>query len=221
MASEDSILKLYLSIGDAERQLNTIQNQYRLLASTWMIASLGGIGFVLKSSASDGWAVDLEKTFVCCLIALSGAVSILMLWLVDIGVYQRLLSQYFNEGMAMEQGEPWLPQMRNQTRREFKGKLSRIISFYYIGLFVFLSAVACIFMAKSSTTVMFGIQPAGWVRVILAVNAILILWILWSVRPTRVVGPSKKKIEDPLSVDDRTEDYQKRAERRLLRHSQK
>ena len=130
MPTEDTTVKLYLSIGEAERQFNTIQNHYRLLASTWTLASIAGIGFVLTKTLSPD--LETEKYLVCSAIAFSGAVSILILWVVDVRVYQRLLGVYFNEGMAMEKGGKWLPQIRNQTRGEFKGWVPRLISLYYI-----------------------------------------------------------------------------------------
>ena len=46
----------------------------------------------------------------------------------------------------MEQGVKWLPQIRNQTRGEFKGWVPRLISLYYILLFAFLWATMCLFM---------------------------------------------------------------------------
>jgi hypothetical protein len=90
MASEESLVKLYLAIGETERHFNTIQSNYRLLASTWTLACLGGIGFVLTS---EKITIPLERPLICLGIALSGSVSILILWLVDIRVYQRLLSR--------------------------------------------------------------------------------------------------------------------------------
>src|SRR5437660_9387633 len=135
MASEDSLVKLYIAIGDAERHFNTIQSNYRLLASTWTLACLGGIGFVLTTQQIN---IGFERPLICIGIALSGALSILILWLLDIHVYQQLLSEFYNEGRVMETAMPWLPQVRLQTRRRFKGRLARAISAFYVLLFAFL-----------------------------------------------------------------------------------
>jgi hypothetical protein len=210
---EETILKLYLSIGDAERHFNTIQNGYRVLASTWTLAALGGIGYVLTSRRS--LSIDVEKQLICCAVALSGAASILMLWLVDIRVYQQLLSQYFNEGMAMEAGEPWLPQVRNQTRRAFKGKLSRYISVYYILLFVFLLVIACIFMILSPTIASSKTGSVLYVSIAVGVGLILMWAILASVSPEKITG-SKKPPDDLHSLEMRTLHYQATARARAL-----
>ena len=137
---KEIISSLYLSLGEAERKLNEVQNTYRALASTWMLATVYAIGYVLSTESLK--VNNVDKDLVCWLLALAGAVSIVVLWLLDMRVYQRLLSRYFDEGRAMEIGEPWLPQVRNQTRLYFKGWLPLIISTYYVLLFVFLWAVA-------------------------------------------------------------------------------
>jgi hypothetical protein len=155
MASEESLVKLYLTIGESERHFNTIQSHYRLLASTWTLACIGGIGFVLTS---EKISISLEKPIICFGIALASSVSILILWLIDIRVYQQLLSMFYNEGRVMEAVLPWLPQVRQETRLRFRGSLPRLISWYYVSLFVFLCGIAIIFSLLSKG-LDFGYHP--------------------------------------------------------------
>ena len=191
-------------IAQRRRAAFTIQNAYRRLASTWTLACLGGIGFVLTKPDATGF----ENYLACGLIALSAAVSIFVLWLVDIRVYQELLAQYFNEMMAMEQGEPWLPQVRNQTRRAFKGRIPRRITLFYALLIGFLWVVACVFFALSKAA--HNIGPLLSV-VMVPIGAGSIFAILWLARPTRIApGP----IEDPQTVAQRTAAYEKMAAQR-------
>jgi hypothetical protein len=198
---EESVVKLYLGIGEAERHFNTIQSAYRLLASTWTLAALGGIGYVLTSRRSLG--IEVDKQLICGAIALSGAASILILWLVDIRVYQQILSQHFNEGMAMEAGEPWLPQPRNQTRRAFKGWLAIYVSIYYILLSAFLLAVACLFLVYSPMAMARTIGPVPWFAIVTGLVAILIGWILWSQRPKKII-----RNDGTISFEDRKKHYE-------------
>jgi hypothetical protein len=169
MASEDSLIKLYIAIGDAERHFNTIQSNYRLLASTWTLACLGGIGFVLTTQQIN---VGLERPLICIGIALSGALSILILWLLDIHVYQQLLSEFYNEGRVMETAMPWLPQVRLQTRRRFKGSLARAISAFYVLLFAFLCLVAVGFIFLSEETKKLSIGREGCAAIVIALCAV-------------------------------------------------
>lgn len=194
MASEESLVKLYLAIGETERHFNTIQSNYRLLASTWTLACFTGIGFVLTSTTLP---TTLDRELICIGIAFSGSVSVLILWHVDIFVYQRLLSAFYNEGRVMEAMLPWLSQVRNETRRTFKRTLSRSISLYYVLLFAFLCVVAIIFSVRSNG-IDFGYHPisAGpvkighvvigrwWCTAILGIYCVLTsCWLLWRVWP--------------------------------------
>jgi hypothetical protein len=201
MASEDSLVKLYLSLGETERHFNTIQSNYRLIASTWTLACLGAIGFVLTSRKL---AIALDRPLICLGIALSGSVSILILWLVDIRVYQQLLSMFYNEGRVIEAALPWLPQVREQTRRTFKGRLARAISSYYVLMFAFLCAVAIVFIFLSDKipfvigpfsdgSARFG--PVSFDRwrcagIVGMYCLICCGWVLWEVRPEKLLRGS-------------------------------
>jgi len=202
MASEDSLVKLYLAIGETERHFNTIQSNYRLLASTWTLACLGGIGFVLTS---QGINIKIERQLICLGIALSGSLSILLLWLVDIHVYQQLLSMSYNEGRVMETVLPWLPQVRHQTRRTFKGRLSRAISLYYVLMFSFLCVIAIVFIFLSDEIEKSSIGAWRWALIVDILWVIGVSSVLWNVRPEkRTLG---KFVEDAHSEKKRIEEY--------------
>ena len=201
MTSEDSLVKLYIAIGDAERHFNTIQSNYRLLASTWTLACLGGIRFVLTTQQIN---IGLERSLICIGIALSGALSILILWLIDIHVYQRLLSEFYNEGRVMEAAMPWLPQVRLQTRRRFKGTLTREVSVFYLLMFVFLCLVAVGFIFLSEETKKLSIGRAGCAAIVIALCAAGASWVLWNTRPGKItnktvpedVHPHERRVQD-------------------------
>jgi hypothetical protein len=94
-------------IGEAERHFNDIQARYRVLASTWLLASFAGIGFVLTRLE-----VPEEKDLFLCLIAAGGSIGVLIIWLLDILGYHRLLGAYFVEGLRIELENQNLPQIR-------------------------------------------------------------------------------------------------------------
>jgi hypothetical protein len=207
---KEIISKLYLSLGEAERKLNEIQNTYRTIASSWMLATMGAIGFVLSTKSFE---VGINQYLVCWLLALAGAVSIVVIWLLDMRVYQRLLGRFYAEGRAMELGEPWLPQVRDQTRRYFKGRVPLIISIYYVLLFAFLWAVACFFLGWSQEI------AKGWHRVAMAIAMALLgagvaAWIPWIERPKSNTGEPPSKWPDPIPDEKRAEDYARRRKER-------
>ena len=210
---KELIKALYLSLGEAERKLGESQNTYRTLASTWMLATMAAIGYVLSTKPIEE-KIGIDLYLLCWLLALAGAISIVVLWLLDMRVYQRLLGRFYAEGLAMERGEPWLPQVRNQTRLEFKGWLPLIISIYYVLLFAFLWLVACFFLSWSE-----AIAVGGWCRLAIAIGmalpgAAVAACILRRERPSANTGEDLSKLGDPISVDCRAKDYERRREKR-------
>ena len=93
-------------IGESERHFNNIQAKYRLLASTWLLASFAGIGFVLR------FIDPPDKDLFICLVSSGGSIGVLLIWLVDILGYHRLLAAYFLEGLRIELENQNLPQIR-------------------------------------------------------------------------------------------------------------
>jgi hypothetical protein len=143
--SKTEIVALYNAIGTVEGQLGSAQSSYRVLASTWLLACLAGIGFILKD-LPDPPELPIKPYDVCAGIGIVGALSIILLWVMDICVYQRLLTVNFVAGMKMEGGNPWIPQIRSTIRTDFGGQLPRIVSIYYALMFGLLFTIGFVFL---------------------------------------------------------------------------
>jgi len=137
------IFKLYSELGSIERHSSGVQSQYRVLASTWMLAVFAGIGFVI----SKEFSFDIPKQYFVIAIGFAGLAGLLLLWVLDLMFYQRLLDPAYIEAMKFESAHDWLPQTRNNIRRLLQGKGLRIVLSYYIAL----------------TEVMVFICGAGWI----------------------------------------------------------
>ena len=61
----DHLMGLYKSIGETEAHFNRIQAQYRLLSSTWLLASVGACGFVLAESVNFAVHPTIIAGFIC------------------------------------------------------------------------------------------------------------------------------------------------------------
>src|SRR5262249_13324069 len=95
----DQRLELYKELGTYERHFNTVQGTCRTIASTWLLATIGGIGFVLGSTFNS---TIIDFRLAGALIASAGAVGIFLLWLLDVKVYHRLLLAVFDEAKTLE-----------------------------------------------------------------------------------------------------------------------
>jgi hypothetical protein len=133
--SPEVIREFLAECGAAERHFNEIQARYRALASTWLLATFAGIGFVLSAESFD---LPVPRLFVVAGIALAGTVGLVLLWNLDVRVYHRLLDAYFWEGLRLESRNPWVPQVR-QRMLDFtndRGVLPRVNVFYIAGVAV-------------------------------------------------------------------------------------
>jgi hypothetical protein len=126
-------MSAYAHIRVFESDCDRSQNQIRTAASTWIISAIAGIG-IAYSGHTPVWITPDLITSVVCLLA---TVGLWLLWIVDQGVYQRLLHSAFAYGMAVEARNPDLPQIRT-TMYLFNGDIGWELSVYYFGpLFAF------------------------------------------------------------------------------------
>jgi hypothetical protein len=120
--------KFAAELMSAERHFNSMQNHCRTMASTWLLAAFGGIGFI--------HAEKLERAdLLAGVVAIAGAFGILLLWVLDVKVWHRLLLANYMEGRALEKANNWQPQVRTRLG-EYRGLPVRvhISNFYAAGV---------------------------------------------------------------------------------------
>lgn len=128
-SGKEIVLQLLNHIGDQEKHFNGLETQYRLLASTWLLACFGGIGFLLQSEKK----IVIEPWILTGFIGLIGSIGIYLLWIMDIKVYHKLLHCVFIEGIKLEQKHDWLPKMRTEMLiSQETGEVTASTGLYYI-----------------------------------------------------------------------------------------
>ncbi len=132
MEERDLVWKIYAELGATERHFNGLQSHYRTLASTWLLAAFGGIGFVLTTELSF---VAVPAELAVALIGVAAAAGLYLLWMLDLLVYHRLLDAAFIEALRLEERHAWLPQVRTGMMRLHgaRGVLHRVRVFYLAG----------------------------------------------------------------------------------------
>lgn len=117
-------------IGLAERHFNEIEARYRLLTSTWVLATFTGFGFILKT---DG--LPFAKEIIICAIGIASSIGVQLLWIIDQLVYHRLLDANHVEGFKLELKNPDLPQVRRNMFKMFQSVngVTFHVRFYYLG----------------------------------------------------------------------------------------
>src|SRR5215216_5478081 len=140
---KELVWKMYMEIGEAERHFNQLQHQYRLLASTWLLATFVGMGYVASSLGETSedlhWLVS-NRGLLIALIAVCGAAGITLLWLIDIKIYHQLLDSFFVHGLKLEAEHKWLPQIRTTARatQGGRGVLGYVVWFYVVSIVILL-----------------------------------------------------------------------------------
>lgn len=118
----DLAATLLAEISRSEQHFNTLEADYRKLASTWLLASFAAMGFVATSRD-----LPLPAGITIFVIALGTSLGVQLLGIIDLLAYRRLLLAYFLEGLRLENKNPELPQVRsNMLAQGSTGKLVRL-----------------------------------------------------------------------------------------------
>ena|ERR1700674_537586 len=156
-------------IGLQERAFNTLQATYRTLASTWLLATFGAVGFVWSSRAVVTLPVPIEV--VVLFIGVAGAVGITLVWLLDLMVYHRLLEVVFWTGLAVELEHAEIPPMR--IHMYALGAVTPHVKLFYLAMLAAPLTIATFGAAWSAHLVSTGAEPL----VVIIGFAISTFWI--------------------------------------------
>ncbi len=135
--------------GEEERHFNNLQGVYRSIASTWLLGTFGAVGYLLfnkEPSPKD------HHELLASLICLAGAFGVSMLWMLDLGVYHRLLVAVFEEGHELENEFQWLPRFRTNMavrQRLQEDPVLKKLGYYYLGT-IGVVLIAALWFALSS-----------------------------------------------------------------------
>ena len=162
----DRIWSILLECGEQERHFNTVQSAYRRLASTWLLAMFGGLGFIFKETVTYS-----QRWVAVCAIGIAAAIGIILLCVLDVLVYHRLMLAYFETGKDIEEAcDDWLPPFRRRMRSSKNPKAVRKnIAAFYFGL-----GSAAVFVSGLGAYQAFG--PVGLFIPILIVTLGIVLF---------------------------------------------
>lgn len=131
----DEVMTLLDHIGQEERHFNTLELEYRKLASQWLLVSLGAIGFVL--SGKNDMLIPPWILVFC--ISVASSLGILIIWVLDLKVYHELLHAAFKQGVQLEKRyAAFVPQIRagmvaSQTGGDV---IKRVILYYFFSILI-------------------------------------------------------------------------------------
>lgn len=176
----------YWKFVESERHFNTIQAGIRNRASTWLLAAFGAIAVLLKTGSGSTWL--LPTTVLVGLVSFMATMGLVVLWINDQLVYQRLLNSVFLVGLKKEYDDPGLPPVRAMMMYSAEGKgMGRWMTYYYtipMACFLGITFLVTIFHNKIILPVKGGtpviIQPdqSLWILVVLCViQVVATVWV--------------------------------------------
>ena len=168
-------IEVYKELGTYERHFNQMQSVCRSLASTWLLATFAGIGYIFEKFTANYGSTGVR--LAAALVALAGGTGICLLWIIDVVVYHRLLVAVTEQSKKLEtEHKNVLPQLREAFKKaansHFLGKersARNKMSLFYGFPATFLSTVAfaCLVAIAvsgntSSTKVVAVVVFAAW-----------------------------------------------------------
>ncbi|WP_421870345.1 hypothetical protein [Motiliproteus sp.] len=123
--------ELIKTITEAEHHFNNLCFKIRTLASTWLLATFAGVGFLITKTIDQ----SLNIANLTVLLCWAGSVGIFTLWILDIQIYQKMLNAWFEQRRAIEHQHPEFPQIHQAiTKTQPGGRATSLIKLYYIAL---------------------------------------------------------------------------------------
>jgi hypothetical protein len=109
----------YWKLSEMEERYNASAGAIRTLASAWLLASLGAIGWLFDSYVPQTWPLPLGLLVV--VVMTLGVIGMLTLWVMDQLVFHRLLTSVFLVGLKMEHDDPEIPPIRSMMVKAQEG----------------------------------------------------------------------------------------------------
>lgn len=136
----------YWKLSEIEERFNSSSGGIRGLASAWLLASLGAIGWIFSAYNPEIW--PLPMGFLAIVVMTLGNIGITTLWVMDQLVFHRLLNSVFLVGLKIEKDDCEIPPIRSIMMKTQEGLGTyRWERFFYItpiSIYILLSIVITI-----------------------------------------------------------------------------
>jgi hypothetical protein len=179
----EQVWAIVKQLDEREKHFNDLQARYRTLASTWLLATFAGIGYVFTQSIASGVQLPWSRDAIAAAIALSGAVGITLLWVLDVLVYHQLLVAGYAAGARLEERYEWLPPIRKSSSKVGKKRHAvrwAIAIFYAVGI-----SILCILASAICWSCVAPRSGAVFLLVGIVLDATIVVGTLRSLRRRR------------------------------------
>lgn len=137
----------YSKVLSGARHHASLQANYRIMASTWLLATFSAIGFLLSVDELLPFDHLLAVVFICFI----GITGLYFLWYEDTVVQELLLDMHVVEGLSLEKKHLWLPQLHHCFLHLYKKGQTPIVKvLFFIGcktiLIIIMTISLCMYL---------------------------------------------------------------------------
>lgn len=129
-------------INDYEQHFNNLQMKLRAIASTWMLASMGGIAFLLVNK------IEVELIFnrynLINVISAMTVIAMFILWLMDQLAYQRLLNSCLVVDLYAEYKDNTKPPIKAMMALSAGKGMTKYYNWFYFLPMLFFTASSAV-----------------------------------------------------------------------------
>lgn len=160
---------MYSQLNTLSNFYSRIQNSYKAVAATWLVASLVGIGYIFSQQVEN---LPLHPIIACVLISLFSILGVTLLWFLDIYIYQTYFFGTVVAASEIEKKNPWLADINcNILNSQIKDEKHIVLdSYYYIGFNLILLSIMCF--------AFIALFKVWWSKLVISILFIIIGWLL-------------------------------------------
>lgn len=155
------IFSAYSKLLNTARHHGAFQSSYRLIASSWLLATFVAIGFLLSKDNILPFEHILGVPLICSL----GIIGLYLIWYEDTVIQETLLDINVVEALELEKLYPWLPQLHHRFLKLYKSTNARFVKVLFF--------IGC-------TSILFFIMTIALAIYLYDLNIILMILIVFS-----------------------------------------
>ena len=152
--SPEMIWEMYQGLVSQCQHFNGVESTYRALASTWLLAAFGGIGYILNGNPR-------HAALLVAAIGGAAALGVVLIWVLDLLVYHSLLVGAFAEQLRLEREHPWLPQAGHLMQAAHGStSVAEKVAWFYVSAYLLMAGAAAIALAAAPPNLTLAVRAS-------------------------------------------------------------
>ncbi len=188
------IYGVYSKLLNGGRYHGAFQTKYRILASSWLLATFVAIGFLLSKDNLLPFSHLIAVTIICVI----GILGLYLLWYEDTFVQELLLDINVVEALELEKRNSWIPQLHHRFLHLYKNTNARFVKVLF---FIGCKSILFFIMACSLAIYLYQLSYLWMTLVILVCVFLNYISSQYMIRKT---GKIQELMEFLTDVDERT-----------------